>query len=320
MAELSNERKRSSIKQVLSSDAVRVEEVTTSIYKLKDCSSQDDIKLQAEESDPTPEMLARLGFKSDKERLVKACQDLYDLVYIYVSSTNTVFRLLNAHLGTNFPIMSVKENFSIKENLQLLVSALKEMQATVETKDKDVQESISHRWYAKIAGPITSLQDKIAAVKELYENYKEVVEGIVGALVAVMLKHGNVPDTVESAVQQLLSSPALSLQVSELLMDYADIVKMLQQNETPTATEGGSSSSGTSQQLRLRSLPSSSSLLVFLQAILRGHRSIKTSLKIAADYLEEAFRVLKPPCEGFQAFVKKVEACVLAIRDKQQEA
>ncbi|KAF1638649.1 hypothetical protein FQV13_0009605, partial [Eudyptes filholi] len=173
--------------------------------------------------------------------------------------------------------------------------------------------------YTKIAGPITSLQDKVAAVKELYENYKGVVESIMGVLVAVMLKHDNFPDTVESAIHQLLSSPALSLQVSELLMDYADIVKMLQQNETPSTTEG-SSSSGMSQELRLRSLPSSSSLLVFLQAILRGHRSIKKSLKIAADYLEEAFRVLKPPCEGFQTFVKMVEACIPAITDKQREA
>lgn len=265
-------------------------------------------------------MLARLGFKSDKERLVRACQNLHDLVYIYVSSTNTICRLLNQHLGTNFPIISVKENFSIKENLQFLVRALKEMQATMETKDKDVQESISHSLYAKIAGPITTLQDKIAAVKELYENYKGVVESILGILIAVMLKHDNFPDMVESAIDQLLSSPALSLHVSELLMDYADIVKMLQQNETPSTTEGSSSSNGTSEQLRLRSLPPSSSLLVLLQAILRGHKSIKKSLKIAADYLEEAFRVLKPPCEGFQTFVKIIDACILAAAEKQQEA
>ncbi|KFP97194.1 hypothetical protein N330_12434, partial [Leptosomus discolor] len=85
-------------------------------------------------------MLACLGFKSDKERLVRTCQNLHDLVYIYVSSINKIYRLLNTHLGTNFPIIPVKENLSIKENLQLLVSALKEMQATMETKDKDVQE------------------------------------------------------------------------------------------------------------------------------------------------------------------------------------
>ncbi|KAM6384627.1 uncharacterized protein FN964_011932 [Alca torda] len=270
------------------------------------------------ESDPTLEMLARLGLKSDKERLIGACHNLHDLVYIYVSSTNTIFRLLNAHLGTNFPIMPVKEHFSIRENLQLVVSALKEMQATVETTDKDVQGSISHSLYGMIADPTTSLQDKIAAVKEIYENYKEVVESIMGALIAVMLKHGNLPDTVESAFHQSLTSPALSLQVSELLVEYADILKILQQYETPSTTEGNSSLSGTSQQFRLHS-PPSSSLLVFLQTILQGQRSIKKSQKIAADYLEEAFRVLKPPCEGFQTFVKMVETCVLAITDKQKE-
>ncbi|KAM6321184.1 uncharacterized protein C12orf60 homolog [Aegotheles albertisi] len=260
-------------------------------------------------------MLARLGFKSDKERLVRAGENLHDLVYIYVSSTNKTFRHLNAHLGTNFPIMSVKEDFSIKENLQLLVSALKEVQATIETKDKDVQESISQSLSAEIAGPITSLQDKITAVKELYENYKGVVESITGLLIAVMLKHDNFPDTIESAIHQLLSSPALSLQVSELLMDYTDIAKMLQQNETSNTAEGSPSSSGTSQQLRLRSL-SSSSILAFLQAVPQGHRSVKKPLKLAADYLEEAFRVLKPPCERFQNFVKMVELSVPVITDK----
>lgn len=264
-------------------------------------------------------MLARLGFRSDKERLVRACQNLHDLVYIYVSSINTIFRLLNGNFGTNFPIMSVKENFSIKDNLQFLVSALKEMQANMESKDKDVHESISQSLYARIAGPITSLQDKVTAVKELYEKYKEIVESIMGVLVAVMLKHDNFPDTVEFAIHQLLSSPALSLQVSELLMDYADIVKMLQENEAPSTTEDSSSSDEPPQQLRLRSVSSSSSLLVFLQAILQGHRSIKKSLKIAADYLEEAFRVLRPPCERFQNFVKMVEACIHAIKEKQEE-
>ncbi|OPJ69058.1 hypothetical protein AV530_013093 [Patagioenas fasciata monilis] len=262
-------------------------------------------------------MLARLGFQSDKERLAAACQNLYDLVHIYVSSTNTILQLLNTHLGTSFPTLAVKENFSIKENLQLLVNALKDMQASMETKDKDVEESISHRLYAKIAGHITSLQDTVTAVKELYESYKGVVNSIKCVLVAVMLKHDRVPDTVESAIGQL-SSPALSLRVSELLMDYADIMKMLQQNETPGTTDGSSSSSGTSQQLKLRSLPSSSTL-AFLQAILQGHRSIKKSLRITAECLEEAFRVLKPPCDIFQAFVKTLQACMLEITDKKQE-
>ncbi|XP_015715139.1 uncharacterized protein LOC107312338 [Coturnix japonica] len=264
-------------------------------------------------------MLARLGFSNDKDRLVKACQNLYELVYIYVSATNTIFKILNQHLGTNFPILAVKENFSIKENLQLLISALKDMQATMETKDKDVQESMKLRLYARISGPILSLQEKMAAVKEIYENYKGIIGGILGALVAVLLKLDNFPGSFESAMEQLLSSPALSLHVSELLMDYADIIKMLQQNGTPTTTRGRSSAGETSQQLRLRSVSSDSSLFAFIQTLLQGHRSIKKSLKVAADCLEEAFRVLRPPCEAFQIFVKMIEGCIPAIAEKLQE-
>lgn len=251
-------------------------------------------------------MSAFLNFKSDKKRLFRACHNLHDLVYFYVSSTNKIFRLLNAHLGTNFPIMSVKEHFSIKENLQLLVSALKEMQATVETKGKGVQESISHGLRAKMASPTTSLEDKIAAAKELCESYSGAPESIMGVLVAVMLKHDNFPSTIESAIHQLSSSSALSLQVSELVMDCAHTV------DTLCNTEDSSFSNEMSQQLELHSPPSSSSFLVFLRAIcvLQENRSIQKSLKTAADYLEEASSVLKSSYEEFQAFVKKVEDCV----------
>lgn len=266
-------------------------------------------------------MLACHHSKSDKDRLIRACHDLHDLVYFYLSSTNKMFRLLNQHLGTNFPIMAVKEHFSIKENLQLLVSALKEMQTTMEGKDKDVQESIIHGVYDKIPGVTTSLQDQMAAVKELYENYKGIVESMVSVLVAVMLKHGDFPDTIEAALHQLSSSPALSLQVSELLMDYADPEMILQQNEIPCTTEDCSFSSEAAQQLELHSSLSFSSFLIFLHSVtvLQGQRSTKKVLKAAADYLEEAFMVLKSPCEGFHSFVKMAEVCISMITDLQKE-
>ncbi|XP_009896842.2 uncharacterized protein LOC104298474 [Dryobates pubescens] len=256
-----------------------------------------------------------LRAKSHKGRLIRTCHNLHDLVYFYVSSTNKMFRLLNQHLGTNFPIMTVKEHFSIEENLQLLVSALKEMQTTMETKNKEVQESIAHSLY-KTSGPTTSLQDQIVAVKELYENYKGIVGSIVWVLVAVMLKHG-FPDTIEAALHHLSSSPALSLQVSELLMDYAYPVEILRQKEIPCTTEGCSSSSDTAQQFEHHS----SSFLSFIQSInvLKGQRSIKKILKAAADYLEETFMVLKPPCEGFQTFVKMAEVCISTVIDLQKE-
>lgn len=256
-------------------------------------------------------MLSFLGSETDEERLIKASQTLYDYVYLYVSSTNTIFRILNQHLGTHFPIISVTESLSLKENLQLLVSSLKEMQTVVETEAKDVKHHIGQQLYAKIAGPITSLQEKIAVVKDLYENYKGVLGGICGPFIAVLLKHGNLSDSIESAIHQLVTSPALSLQVADLI-NHNDLTKIL-----PTTDNGSIPSRSTAQQTGPLNPSTSFSLPGFIQAILQG-QTTKNSLKIAADYLEEAVRVLKPSCELFQCIVKLVEVCISLVPEKVQ--
>uniref|UniRef100_A0A8C8SWC6 Uncharacterized protein n=1 Tax=Pelusios castaneus TaxID=367368 RepID=A0A8C8SWC6_9SAUR len=247
----------------------------------------------------------------DKQRVLAASQTLYDFIYIYVSSTNTIFRILNQHLGTSFPIITVRENLSIKDNLQLLISALKEMQAVVEMKDKDVQQNLSHHLYTKIAGPISSLREKITIVKDLYENYKGVLGGIAGPVAAVLLKHGNLPEIVESAIRHLVASPALSLQVADLLMSQKEIAKIL-----PTLTENAPSGSMT-QEARSRSPSTTFSFSNFMQTLFWGQTST-SPMKIAANYLEEAVRVLRPSCEAFQCIVKLAEAYISLITDKLQ--
>lgn len=256
----------------------------------------------------TPEMLACLGLQNDKERIFTACENLYDLVYIYVSSTNTIFKILNHYLGTEFPILVVKENFSIKENLQLLINALKEMTATM---GYDNDGCIDPSFYSRMTQSMDTLQDNVAPKQGHYKNYRFAVRSMVYIYVGMSLQTDNFPDTVEAAVHQLLSSPALSLHVSELLLGYADIAKMLQQNEPPTTTASGSASGETSQQLRFRSLPSSS--LIFIRTLLRGQRTIKKSLKTAAYYLEEACRVLRPPCEAFHSLARRLDSCIPEI-------
>lgn len=255
-------------------------------------------------------MLACLGLQSDKGRIFTACENLYDLVFICVSSTNTIFKILNHYLGTELPILAVKENFSIKENLQLLINALKEMKATM---GYDEDGNVDPSFYSRMA---RSLEDNVAPVQGHYKNYRLSVRTLLYVFVGISLQTDNFPNTVEAAVHQLLSSPALSLHVSELLLDYADIAKMLQQNEPPSTTASDSSSGETSQQLRLRSLPSSS--LIFIRTLLRGQRTIKKSVKTAADYLEEACRVLKPPCDAFHSFVRMLDSSIPAIAENLQ--
>ncbi|KAG6926814.1 hypothetical protein G0U57_011008, partial [Chelydra serpentina] len=150
---------------------------------------------------------------------------------------------------------------------------------------------------------------KITVVKDLYENYKGVLGSICGPIAAVLLKHSNLPVIVESALHRLIASPALSLQVADLLMSHNEIVKIF-----PTATVNSPSGSGI-QEARPRSASTAFSLSNFLQAVLWGQASTNT-LKIAANYLEEAVRVLRPSCESFQCIVKLAEVYISLITDK----
>uniref|UniRef100_A0A8C5RKK2 Uncharacterized protein n=1 Tax=Laticauda laticaudata TaxID=8630 RepID=A0A8C5RKK2_LATLA len=151
------------------------------------------------------------GAKSE-EKLVKASRDMYDCVYIFVSSINTAFRMLNQFLGSKLAIITVQENLSIKENLQLLQSALKEMQMLVELKDKDFQQKIEVPLYSQLILPTLSTDEKIRLVKDIYSQYNGVFESICGPICAVIIKHGNLPEMLEVAIQNLMSTPVLSLQ------------------------------------------------------------------------------------------------------------
>ncbi|XP_075783693.1 uncharacterized protein C12orf60 homolog [Pelodiscus sinensis] len=185
------------------------------------------------------------------------------------------------------------------------------MQSVVEMKDKDVQKSISHCLYTKIAGPITSLQEKITVLKDLYENYKGILGSIIGPVAAVLLKHSNLPETIETAIRHIATSPALSLRVVDLLMSHDEIAKIF-----PTTTEHNPSGSK-AEEARPRSTSTSFSFSNFLKSVLWGHASTNI-LKITADSLEEAVRVLRPSCESFQCIVKLAEVYISLITDKLQ--
>ncbi|XP_060100559.1 uncharacterized protein LOC132575892 [Heteronotia binoei] len=262
-------------------------------------------------------MLSLFCAEKDKQRLCKASHTLYDCVYVFASSTNTMFRMLNQYLGTEFPNVVVRENLSIKENLQLLLSALKGMQETVELKDKDVQQCVSGPLYSKILLPVSAMDEKINLVKEIYGLYKGSFATICGPIATVLLKNSNLPETLQSTLRLLVNSPAMSLQVGDLLMTHDEIANEIAKAFPETST---SSSPATQTGAKARTQSTSSithSLTSFMQVVLRGQTS-KNSYEIAADYLEDAVKVLKPACENFQSVVKKAEEYVTLIIDKLQ--
>uniref|UniRef100_A0A8D2KZE4 Uncharacterized protein n=1 Tax=Varanus komodoensis TaxID=61221 RepID=A0A8D2KZE4_VARKO len=235
-------------------------------------------------------MLSVCGSEKDKERLLNASRHLYDCVYMFVSSTNTIFRMLNQFLRTQLAIITVRENLSIKENLQLLVSALKEMQEMVDLKDKEFQQKISLPLYSKIILPIHSTDEKIKLVKEINGQYKGVLGDLCGPISAVLIKHGQLPEKLENVLRDLTSSPVLSLRVGDLLMTHEEIARALPDTR-PT-----SSDSVNPVQVRGRSqsvATTTFSLTNFMRVVLRG-QPCRNTIDLAAACLEDAIKTLKP--------------------------
>ncbi|XP_070610898.1 uncharacterized protein C12orf60 homolog [Erythrolamprus reginae] len=249
-----------------------------------------------------------------EEKLVKASREMYDCVYIFVSSTNTAFRMLNQFLGSKLPIITVQENLTIEENLQLLQTGLKEMQTLVQLKDKAFQEKIEVPLYSQLILPTLSTDEKIRLIKDIYSQYNGIFENICGPICAVIIKHGNLPEMLEIAVQNLMSTPVLSLQVSELLMTKEEIAKAL--------PDSSPCSSQTSPPVQKKSrsfsvVPRSFSLAKFMR-ITHCRQASKDSVQLAAELVAEAVQTLKPYCEHFQRFIKMAEEYVTLIIDKRQ--
>ncbi|XP_033018275.1 uncharacterized protein LOC117053977 [Lacerta agilis] len=271
-------------------------------------------------------MLGKLGAQKVEERLLNASRNLYDCVYMFVSSTNIAFRMLNQFLGTDLAIITVRENLSIKENLQLLMSALKEMQEKVEAKDQDIKQKVGLPMYSSIVLPSTSTNEKIKLIKDLYGQYKGVIENISGPVSAVLLKNGNLPEILDAAIRDLSSSPAVSLRVGDLLMTNEEIAKVLADScptsshavtatttATPTATPTAARTRNPSQPI----INTAYSLTNFMRVAFKGQPPSKT-VELAASTLEDAVKILKPACEKFQRTVKTAEEYITLIVDKLQ--
>ncbi|KAJ6656379.1 hypothetical protein lerEdw1_003882 [Lerista edwardsae] len=259
--------------------------------------------------------MALSGSEKDKQRLVSASRNLYDCVYVFVSSSNIMFRMLNQYLKTEFANVVVRENLSIKENLQLLMSALKEMQETVDTKAKEVQQRISEPLYAKITLTSTSKEERTKLVKEISSVYSGDLSNVCAPITTVLFKHGNLPDKLESVVRNLVSCPVVVLRVGDLLMSHAEIAKAFPMPTTSTTPPPPV----TGARVRSTSLATAAmSLTSFMRTVLQGQSGSKSGLALAASQMEDAVKLLKPVCGSFQSTVKTAEEYVTLILDKLQ--
>lgn len=256
--------------------------------------------------------MSLFGSEKDEQKLINASRTLYDCVYIFVSSSNIIFRMLNQYLKTDFPNFVVKENLSIKENFQLLISALKEMQESMETQANMVQQQIGDPLISKIKLS-SSKEERMKLVKEISSVFTGALPEICGRIATVLLRFSNLPEKLETVLRSLANSPVITLRVGDLLLSHEEIA-----NALPSPSPSTSSPSGPSPGLKSHSQSTSTvSLTSFLRSGVKGH-SGKNTLEVAIKCMEDVVKILKPVCDSFQNIVKTAEEYATLIANKTQ--
>uniref|UniRef100_A0A8C8RET2 Uncharacterized protein n=1 Tax=Pelusios castaneus TaxID=367368 RepID=A0A8C8RET2_9SAUR len=221
-----------------------------------------------------------LGTEREKERLIQASQSMHNYTHRYFSATNTVICTLNQHLNSNFPLVQVKKNLSVLQNFILLIDTVQEIHATVELTDRHVQKNIGHPLYDKITLSHTSLQEKGVIVRDFHTASMGIFGSICGPITSVLLRNGNLPEKLESAVQLMKGSPVLALPVANLLLSCNEIAMAI------------------SEQAFLQLFPG---------------QLPRSTLEAAADEMERVVLVLRDSYESFQYVVSRAEVYVTLI-------
>ncbi|KAG6922545.1 hypothetical protein G0U57_002083 [Chelydra serpentina] len=287
------------------------------------------------------------GVEREQKRLIRASQSLHDYTHRYFSATNAVLGILNQHLYTEFTPIKVRENLSLHQNFTFLMNRVQEIHAAVELTDRHVQKNISRPLYDKITLYHTSLQEIGVIIRDFHMASMGIFGSICGPITSVLLRHGNLPENLESAVQLLKASPVLTLQVANLLLSCSEIAMAISPQAAVSSSSSGPQHKGNavirdnpdSSRPALGQSPESNEVNQLIPnhnvewnfsfyglpqwyiekfSEMFSSNLSRNTMEAAANEMEEVACVLKRSYKSFQYIVDKTEVYITLINETQQ--
>ncbi|XP_074836694.1 uncharacterized protein C12orf60-like [Carettochelys insculpta] len=254
--------------------------------------------------------------ESERERLLRASQALYDALQGCVSATRVLLQILDQHLNTSVSLAPMEgSSSSVRQTLEHLLGAAREIRCTAEQTDRHVQKNTSRNLYARMASPNTSLKEKVAIVQDFHQATMGIFGSVGGPIAAVLLWNARLPERLEAALRQAVASPVLCLPMDALLWSSEDLAKAL---PAPPTCWGlaGETAAGPPEN----SLSSHTRVVQTLQDclpdVLTGRRA-RDALAAAAEQMEEARQALAPACKCLQLTADTAEVYMALIREQQ---
>ncbi|XP_021272134.1 single-pass membrane and coiled-coil domain-containing protein 3 [Numida meleagris] len=141
-----------------------------------------------------------------RQELIHLHRELLDCMSMNFHATNELAGVLNAHLGCTITHIRMRENSTVKENCDIIIQAMREIQCQLQKIDSDLKEKLEPVLYQKLYDIKEPELEKIAIAHKVF---------------SIVL--GEVTSTAGMVAIKLLSSNLITLTVCKLLSLLAQI-------------------------------------------------------------------------------------------------
>ncbi|XP_025909269.1 single-pass membrane and coiled-coil domain-containing protein 3 [Nothoprocta perdicaria] len=103
-----------------------------------------------------------------RQELIQLHQELLDCMSTNFHATNELAGVLNEHLGCTIPHIKIRESRTIKENCDIIIQAMSEIQHQVQKIDSDMKEKLEPVLYQKLHDIKEPELEKIAIAHRVF--------------------------------------------------------------------------------------------------------------------------------------------------------
>ncbi|KAM8821353.1 SMCO3 protein, partial [Eudromia elegans] len=103
-----------------------------------------------------------------RQELIQLHQELLDCMSTNFHATNELAEVLNEHLGCTIPYIKIRESSTIKENCDIIIQAMTEIQHQVQKIDSDMKEKLEPVLYQKLHDIKEPELEKIAIAHRVF--------------------------------------------------------------------------------------------------------------------------------------------------------
>ncbi|XP_048012568.1 single-pass membrane and coiled-coil domain-containing protein 3-like isoform X1 [Megalobrama amblycephala] len=99
------------------------------------------------------------GNPERREQLIRKSQEVHELMKNNFRATNQLSEALNKHLGLSFSPIALNESATVKENCDVIIQRIREIQAEVLKIDEKLKEKLEPALYEKLKNMSLSVPD-----------------------------------------------------------------------------------------------------------------------------------------------------------------